>query len=84
MPLKGTIRVKEIMPDALFVHGYHNYTCERCRSKKDVYEFDSMGSPYAWLCYSCNCDEMELSQEDADAQVAIDGIKKCRDKLANK
>ena len=71
MPSKGTIR-----------------TCERCCSKKDVYEFDCTGSPYSWLCYSCNCDETETSDElfsvlGLDPQVAIDGIKKCRDKLAN-
>jgi hypothetical protein len=81
VPKKGTILIKEIMPDARFVEGHHNYTCERCCSKKDVYEFDCMGSPYSWLCYACNCDEMGLSEESADAQVAIDGIKKCRDNL---
>ena len=82
MPKKGTILIKEILPDTKFVEGHHNYTCERCRSKSDVYEFDCMGSPYSWLCYACNCDEMEMSEESVDAQAAIDGIKKCRDKLA--
>ena len=63
MPHKGTILVKEIMPDTvLYVEGYHNHTCERCHSKKDVYLFDCMGSQFEWLCYSCNCAEMELEQ----------------------